>query len=198
MPPRPSGEEGKIYPLGDLPQDKGLKRTYAPLREVRDLFLRFAALTRKLPLSRDGALNAMVEWISTYGVLGLEGVICPDEVPRRAASNRARRESLRGFWHTVWEAQRCLELYEVANPTYNNENSNVVDAQAEAVLRKHRASGTTPRAKKEWARIVAANTVGDYVQGDLSYLLPHNQADFSRTSRIRGSRDHRFRAGMGL
>jgi hypothetical protein len=156
-------EKGEIYPVGDLPQDKGLRRTYAPLREAPDLFLSFAALTRKLPLSRDGALKAMVDWITIYGVLGLEGVICPDEVPRGAANNRSRRESLKGFWHAAWEALRCLELYEVAKPTGSNESSNVVDPQAEAILRKYRASGTTLRAKKEWARIVAADTVGNYV-----------------------------------
>lgn len=174
-------EEGKIYSVGDLPQDKGLKCTYPPLREEPDLFLRFAALARKLPLSRDGALNAMVEWITTYGVLGLEGVICPNEVPRGAANNRERRESLKGFWHAVWEARRCLELYEVAKPTDSNENSrNVVDAQGEAVLRKYGASGTTHRAKKEWARIVAADTVGDYVSKECYPIFYRTTKQISR------------------
>jgi hypothetical protein len=59
-----------------------------------------------------------------------------------------------------------LELYEIAKPTDSNEENekrNLVDPEAEVVLREYGAAGTTPRAKKEWARIVTAHTVGDYV-----------------------------------
>lgn len=124
---------------------------------TKDLFLNFAGLVRKAPLSRDKALQVMLEWITSYGVLGLEGLICPDEVPKQTANNRERRESLRGFWHAVERAAWCLELYEAANAP---------DEQAAPILARHHASGGTLRAKKEWARVVAADTVGIHVSED--------------------------------
>lgn len=130
---------------------------FAPLRETRDLFLNFAGLVRKAPLSRDEALKVMLKWIKTYGVLGLEGLICPDEVPRPVANNRERRESLQGFWHAVGEAAQCLELYAAANAP---------DDQASVILQKHRASGGTLWAKREWARVVAADKVGEHISRD--------------------------------
>jgi len=109
----PPLEAGRHDIFEVLSQDEGLKRLYAPLRDVPDLFLRFASLARKEPLSRDDALAVMREWVTTYGVLGLEGIDYL-EIPGRSEYRRGRRESLTAFTGAVREAARCLELYEAA------------------------------------------------------------------------------------
>jgi hypothetical protein len=157
----PPAEPRHVYGVGDLPQDKGLKRLYAPLRDVPDLFLRFAGLARKGPLAKEDALAVMQEWATTYGVLGLDGV---DHLktPGRSAYRQGRRESLTAFAGAVREAARCLELYEAATAP---------DGPDIGVLKKYRASGDTLGQKREWALIVAGDIVGEHVSADCYPML---------------------------
>lgn len=152
----PSKSRVEIFNSLEYERDKNLKWLYAPVRDTPDLFLRFANLSHRKSRLHDKALEVMLEWVTNYGVLGLEDLGC-SKVPEREAKDRERRESLRGFRYAAWEAARCLELYEA---------SNAPDGKAEAILEKYGADGSTPRIKKEWARIVAADTVGEYVSRD--------------------------------
>jgi len=157
----PPVEPGRIYSSGDLPQDSGLKRLYAPLRDIPDLFLRFAGLARKGSLSTDEALAVMQDWVTTYGVLGIEGVDHL-ETPGRSEYRQGRRESLTAFTGAVREAARCLDLYEAATAPGGP------DAE---VLGRYRASGESLRQKREWALIVAGDIVGDHVRADCHPML---------------------------
>jgi len=146
----------QVYSLGEGPPDENLERHYAPLRDKPDLFLRFASLARKDALSTDGALQVMLEWATTHGVLGTASFWHWEST--RADYPRTRRESLRSFAEAVREAARCLELYRAAT---------VLDGEmAEAVLDRYRASGSTLREKQEWALICSGDIVGAWVEGD--------------------------------
>jgi hypothetical protein len=154
-------EPERVPAFGDFPQDDGLKRVYAPLRDVPDLFLRFAGLARKGPLSGDEALAMMQEWVTTYGVLGIEGVDLP-ETPSRSKHLQGRRESLTAFAKAVREAAKCLELYEAANAPGGP------DAE---VLDRYRASGDSLQHKREWALTVVERIVSAHVSADCHPVL---------------------------
>lgn len=158
-PPLP--EPGRVLGFGDCPQDEGLKRLYAPLRAVPDLFLRFAGLARKGPLSRDEALAVMQAWVTAYGVLGIDGVDRL-ETPVRSAYRQGRRESLTAFVEAVKEAARCLQLYEAATAPGGP------DAE---VLDRYRASGDSLQQKREWALTVVGDIVGAHVSADCHPML---------------------------
>jgi hypothetical protein len=154
-----------------VPQDRNLKRTYAPLRDVPDLFLRFAGLRSKGRISQDKAVGAMRDWATTYGVLGLKGLIYPDEIPVDVAGNRSRRESLLGFTQSVREAAQCLELYEAATvrvEDYRSQNR-AERRRVKAVsdtLENYGADGNTLREKQEWAYVVSGDIVGKHVRNE--------------------------------
>lgn len=96
------------------PDDLGLKRYYAPLRDYPDLFLRFASLFDKVPLTEDATLETVRGWVESYGTLGLGGIDYL-EIPERRADNRmGRRESVAAFSEEVLNAAEVLELYEAA------------------------------------------------------------------------------------
>lgn len=164
----PPFEPGAVYGIGDMPQDRNLKRLYAPLRDVPDLFLRFASLRSTGRVSQDRAVGVMRDWATTYGVLGLEGLICPDEIPAQVAGNRSRRESFLGFTNAVKEATKCLELYEAASVrvedrrNQNRAERRRVEAVSE-VLENYGANGDTLREKQEWAYVMAGEIVGQHV-----------------------------------
>lgn len=164
---------GEILWPGKPMQDENLKHLFAPLRDTKNLFLDFVGLARRGPLSRDKALEVMLEWITAHGVLGLKGLICPDEVPRQVAKDRERRESLKGFWHAVGRAVRCLDLYEATNAR---------DNQATAVLKRHRIPGGTLRAKRECARVEAADIVGEHVSEDCYPIFYRTTKRISRAT----------------
>jgi hypothetical protein len=157
----PPAEPGSVHGYGDLPQDVGLKRLYAPLRDVPDLFLRFAGLRRKGRLSTDEALAVMREWVTTYGVLGIEGVDRL-ETPVRSAYRQGRRESITAFVEAVKEAARCLQLYEAATAPGGP------DAE---VLDRYRAPGDSLKQKREWAMTVVGDIVGAHVSADCHPVL---------------------------
>jgi hypothetical protein len=98
-----------------MPEDLG-KRYCAPLRDHPDLFLRFAALWRKEPLTQDEKLEIVFDWAKSYGVLGLDGI---DYLKCEGYSEHltGRRESIRTFFREVRHAARILELYEAATAT---------------------------------------------------------------------------------
>ena len=86
------------YPWGPSYFDKW--RTYAPLEDTPDLFLRFARLHGK-----GDPVEAMVDWVHRYGVLGHEGKSrYPPGAPQDA----------RSFTHAVGQAAGVLALYEAA------------------------------------------------------------------------------------
>jgi hypothetical protein len=89
--------------------DDNSKGMYAPLREVPDLFVKFASLASEDPGTRDGCYDIMLEWIKKYGVLGLER-----EVGFRPDLRSERDENLLVFWHEVHRAARCMALYGAA------------------------------------------------------------------------------------
>jgi hypothetical protein len=84
------------YPYGPPRSDKW--RTYAPLEVTPDLFLRFARLHK-----RDDQIEAMVDWVHSYGVLGQYG-----ETPRYPGAP----QSARNFKESVGQAAGVLALYE--------------------------------------------------------------------------------------
>jgi hypothetical protein len=110
--PEKPGESQEV-PVELLFQDHNLERVYAPLQDEPSLFLKFAALARPDPVSRDEALSIMLDWAKTYGVLGLHGVDTP-EGPHSFGRRERRRESLWNFVHAVRQAAWCLSLYEAA------------------------------------------------------------------------------------
>ena len=160
-PPRRS-EVHKVRGIVGLPSDEN-EEFYAPLRDEPDLFLRFAGLTRRKVSSNEAALELMLEWATTYGVLGIDGRSVYHWGAPRPDYSPKRRESLRSFSEAVWEAARCLELYRAAR---------LLDGYAaETVLDRYRADGKTLREKQEWARIVAGDIVGARVEADCYPLL---------------------------
>jgi hypothetical protein len=138
------GSQVQSYSGEWLFKDDNSKGLYAPLREEPDLFLKFAALASKDPRTRDGRLEIMLDWIKTYGVLGLilEG-----------NSRSERRENLLPFWFEVHRAAKCMALYEaltgpgrvlkrsgIPGKTLAEKRKEVVkhlDAQIGTTLRRH-------------------------------------------------------------
>jgi hypothetical protein len=84
------------YPYNPLGSDKW--RTYAPLEDTPDLFLRFARL-----YERGDQIKAMVDWVHSYGVLGQYG-----ETPRSSRAPQFARD----FKESVAQAAGVLVLYE--------------------------------------------------------------------------------------
>jgi hypothetical protein len=118
----PERQEGAIIQIGqpDLNRD----RTYSPLRDVTDLFLRFVSLMPRRPvseeeiLSEEDILDRMLEWVKHYGVLGSHAQtdIGPADNPRTLAYSAQpdRIQSFLEFWRALQEAASCLRLYEAA------------------------------------------------------------------------------------
>jgi hypothetical protein len=80
------------------PSHRDKWRTYAPLEDTPDLFLRFARLHE-----RGDQIEAMVDWVHSYGVLGQHG-----ETPRFWG----RPQFARDFKEAVGQAAGILALYE--------------------------------------------------------------------------------------
>ena len=105
---QPDGSKVRSYSGEWLFKDDNSKCIYAPLKEVPDLFIRFASLASRDPGTRDGRYEIMLDWIKEYGVLGLVS-----ESPTQDGWSE-RREYLSVFWNQVRRAARCMELYEAA------------------------------------------------------------------------------------
>jgi hypothetical protein len=114
--PRPrkllDGTEAQSYSGEWAFKDDNVARVYAPLREEPDLFLRFASLAEQDPgiEDRDGRLEITMNWIKTYGVLGLvyENGHKHELVYGRRSD---RRENLLLFWNEVHRAAGCITAF---------------------------------------------------------------------------------------
>jgi hypothetical protein len=151
--PRHSPEWPEEVSVELLFQDHNLERVYAPLQDEPSLFLKFAALARPDPVSRDEALSIMLAWVKTYGVLGLHGVDTP-EGPHPFGSRERRRESLWNFVQEVRRAAWCLSLYEAATGP-NGPDRHTLERQS--------VRGRTLKEKRE----NALELVGDQVDRQL-------------------------------
>jgi len=136
--PKESGAWQRV-PIDLLSEDRNLERIYAPLRDEPNLLLKFASLARKDDIGQDAALRLMLDWVESYGALGLD-------------DGEGRWQSLNGFIHALRQAARCLTLYEAATAP------NGPDIRT---LEKYKADGDTPEEKKDWALEVAGDLVGD-------------------------------------
>ena len=114
--PRPrkllDGTEAQNYSGEWAFKDDNVARVYAPLREEPDLFLRFASLAEQDPgiEDRDGRLEITMNWIKTYGVLGL--VYENGHTHELVYGHRSdRRENLLLFWNEVHRAAGCITAF---------------------------------------------------------------------------------------
>lgn len=157
-PQKLAAKSGSIFSFEDFrPKDLNLHRMYAPLREEPGLFLKFASLARKGPLSRDEMLEVVLDWVKRYGVLGLEGTDYLELPGGGAEWGTGRRESLFGFARAVREAARCLGLYEAAN---------ALGSAAAETLEKYGVPGRTVEERQEWALRQVGDMVGDHVASE--------------------------------
>ena len=167
-------------------EDLGLERVYAPLREQPDLFLRFASLAREGEITRDEAFQIMLEWVTSYGVLGLEDV---DRLESDGGweHRMGRRESLVRFAEAVREAARCLTLYEAA------EAPGGPDVEA---LERMGVRGNTPEEMKE----DALRSVDDQVNRQMveeCYPLVYRQFHRESGETVRSFQGWGFRSLLG-
>jgi hypothetical protein len=85
----------------------GHVRRYGPFVETPHLFLKFARLADE-EITRDG----WVDWISRYGVLGLQR---PDPRLKHGRWKGGPAETLSAFEAEAWAANETLKLYEAAS-----------------------------------------------------------------------------------
>jgi len=139
------------------PKDLNLQRWYAPLREEPDLFLKFASLARKGPLTRDEMLKIVLEWVKRFGTLGWGSFYyhgAPGSVPQEVH----RRECFSAFERAVTEAARCLGLYQAARIPE--------PADADAALQSYRVTGSTVEQRREMALLEVGDIVGNHVRNE--------------------------------
>jgi hypothetical protein len=103
----PDGRQVQTYSGEWWFKDDNAGKTYAPLRDEPDLFLRFASLAADDPGTKEGRLEIMLNWIKRYGVLGLvvEGNSVHD-------GRSTKRENLILFWDEVHQAAKCWAWYQ--------------------------------------------------------------------------------------
>jgi len=86
-------------------------RLYRPLVDEPDLFLKFARLVEEGPVTE----NEMLEWVNSYGVLGLDKSAGAGGVGN---SRGGPRENVLSFGMRAEEANIVLRLYEAAKSPY--------------------------------------------------------------------------------
>jgi hypothetical protein len=86
-------------------------RSYKPLVDEPDLFLKFARLVEEGPITE----NEMREWVSTHGVLGLDK---PAGAVGMGNPRGGPRENVLSFGERAEEANVVLRLYEAAVSPY--------------------------------------------------------------------------------
>jgi hypothetical protein len=108
----PDGSEVQSYSGEWFVKDDNAVRSYAPLREEPGLFLEFASLAQQDPgiEDRDGRLEITIEWIKTYGVLGL-GYDNGSRHELVFGLRSDRKENLLVFWDEVHRAADCITAY---------------------------------------------------------------------------------------
>ena len=123
----PDGSEGRSYSAEWLSKDDNASRSYAPLRDEPDLFLRFASLAEQDSgiEDRDGRLEITEKWIKTYGVLGL-GYENESKHELVHGWKSDRRENLILFWEEVHRAADCITAYQAGTaPARMLKHSNI-------------------------------------------------------------------------
>jgi hypothetical protein len=81
----------------------------------------------------------MLDWVKTYGVLGLHGVDNP-EGPHPFGWRGRRRESLWNFVNAIRQAAWCLGLYEAATAPGGPDRDTLEGKESVAKHRKTRGS----------------------------------------------------------
>lgn len=162
----------------EIPEDENRVRVYAPLQETPDLFLTFARLRRHKAKTRDEDVEIMLDWVKTYGVLGL---IFGDD----------RRESLTRFFLSVSRAARCLKLYEAATV----ETGGSPDPDIET-LDKLRVPGRTANEKREAALEEVEVIVGGHLE-DECYPRLYRRVNTEIESTLRFEQGWGFRSLLG-
>ena len=147
--PRPrklqDGSEERRYSAEWSSKDDNAGRSYAPLRDEPDLFLRFASLAEQDPgiEDRDRRLEITEKWIKTYGVLGL-GYENGSRHELAYGLRSQRRENLLLFWDEVHRAAGCMTAFQAGTaPARMLKGSNI-------------PGKTTKEKRKSAARILAS------------------------------------------
>ena len=148
------------YPLGPVYQHKW--REYAPLEDTPDLFLRFARLHEK-----SDQIEAMVDWVRKYGVLGHDGKTpWQPGAPQYASS----------FNQALGQAAGVLALYEaVLNGDRERAKSAILGEFPFVGIwwRTHNAvPNKPPHMDREWVAEQISESVEENCGGDyLEYAL---------------------------
>ena len=100
--PATSFGDGKYYPISDYTLNEGW-RSYRPLQETPDLFLRFARLYQEPDFDK-----AALVWSRKYGVPG--GI----SSTKKPSGHRPDFMYIKGFWKEVKKAWFILRMYEAA------------------------------------------------------------------------------------
>jgi hypothetical protein len=137
-------------------------RTYTPLEDMPDLFLRFARLHEK-----GDQVEAMVDWVHRHGVLGQEG-----ETPRSSGAPQHAKD----FKDAVGQAAGVLALYEaVLNGDSEKAKSAILEEFPFVGIwwRVHNfVSDKPPYMDREWVAKQISETVEEILDGDyLQYAL---------------------------
>jgi len=137
-------------------------RTYAPLEDTPDLFLRFARLHEK---GNQG--EAMVDWVHSYGILGQDG-----ETPRSPGEPQHAKD----FKETVGEAAGILALYEaVLNGDGEKAKSAILEEYPTVGISWRMYNSVPdkpPYMDREWVAEQISETVEKIFDGDyLQYAL---------------------------
>ena len=153
-------------------------RVYRPLVDTPALFLEFAMLADdpSLDTAVDTETNADVylDWLSTYGVLGLETVT---RHRRRGVSTRGGpEESLENFIREAWIANQAIRLWEAA--TADSPDAETIRFHAERYYRWPVAdfftglhSGESTISTLERARAFAIREVAAVVQEKVAWSV---------------------------
>ncbi len=191
-PYRPEKLEARPGTILEIPpKDLNLRRYYAPLREEPDLVFKFASLARKGPLTKDQALEAMLDWVKNYGTLGGNTYYfdAPGNLPRESH----RRECLSDFEPAVNEAARCVGMYAAARAP--------VTKATDAALQRYGVSGSTREQRREMALRTVGEIVGAHVRNECYPVLypEHDNQDVEKTAGFSLGWDfHSLRGAMYL
>jgi len=147
---------------------------------VPGLFLEFAELAD----DADVTLDAMLDWVTLYGVLGLQG-----REQGRGDLQEARggpKENLRSFASEAWKATKVLRLYEAATaPDGPDELTILNHLNTQMLIRGGiNISLTTPLKWRDAALAWVAHTIRDVVASDCHPELYEG--------------DHRYYQGWGF
>jgi hypothetical protein len=160
----PERPENAVIQIGQ--PDLNLDRMYSPLRDVPDLFLRFASLMPTRPISDEEKLERILEWVKSYGVLGSHSQV--DSLPAHTDNPRTldyfaqpdRIQSLLEFQNAVQEAAKCLRLYGAATANQGLGDEDELSEVLSKAERKHKSLDQ----QREWALLWAQMIVHTHIK----------------------------------